>query len=72
MPLPDFWPSNVKLWFVSAEAIFHTYFLISERERYNHLLASLKQDEISRVGHVILSDVGRTPYTKLKIALIEQ
>ena len=71
MPLPGFWPSNVKLWFVSVEAIFNTYFVISERERYNHLLASLKQDEISRVGHVILSDVGCTPYTKLKVALIE-
>ena len=35
------------------------------------MLASLKQDKISRVGHVILSDVGCTPYTKLKVALIE-
>ena len=71
MPLPDFWPNNVKLWFVSGEAIFDTYFVISERERHNHLLASFKQDEISRVGHVSLSDVGCTPYTKLKVALIE-
>ena len=71
LPLPGFWPSNVKLWFVSVEAIFDTYFVISERERYNHLLASLKQDEISRVGLVILSDVGCTPYTKLKVALIQ-
>ena len=53
------------------EAIFDTYFVISERERYNHLLASLKQDEISKEGHMILSDVGCTPYTKLKVALIE-
>ena len=45
--------------------------MISERERHNHLLASLKQDEISRVGHVILSDACCTPYTKLKVALIE-
>ena len=70
-PLPDFWPNNVKLWFVSVEAIFDTYFVISERERYNHQLVSPKQDEISRVRHVILSDVGCTPYTKLKVALIE-
>ena len=53
------------------EAIFDTCFVISERERYNHLLASLKQDEISRVGYVYLSDVGCTPYTKLKVTLIE-
>ena len=45
--------------------------MISERERHNHLLVSLEQDEISRVGHVILSDACCTPYTKLKVALIE-
>ena len=38
LPLPDFWPSNVKLWFVSVEVIFDTYFVISERERYNQFL----------------------------------
>ena len=47
LPLPDFWPNNVKLWFVSVEAIFDTYFVISARERYNHLLASLKGGESS-------------------------
>ena len=45
------------------EAIFDTYFVISERERYNHQLVSPKQDEISRVRHVILSDVGCTMHT---------
>ena len=73
LPLPTFWPSDVKLWFASVEAVFQTYFVVSERERYNQLLAALKQDEIfSRVGHVILSsNIGCAPYSTLKTALIE-
>ena len=70
LPLPAFWPNNVKLRFASAEAIFETYFVVSERECYNQLLAALKQDEISRVGHVILSsNIGCAPYSTLKTAL---
>ena len=46
--------------------------MVSERECYNQLLAALKQDEISRVGHVILSsNIGCAPYSTLKTALIE-
>ena len=64
LPLPTFWPNNVKLWFAFVETIFETYFVVSERERYNQLLAALKQDEISRVGHVILSsNIGCGPYS---------
>nr|CAB3260870.1 uncharacterized protein LOC100176143 [Phallusia mammillata] len=69
--LPEFWPDTAELWFATVESVLENNLVFGERERYNIVLTSLKQEQIKQIRHVIMDRDGAMPYTNLKAALIK-
>lgn len=55
--LPGFWRHSPQQWFTHAEAIFHTNRVKSDLTRINHVLATLDEEGIQKVSHILGSNV---------------
>jgi len=68
--LPDFWQSNVRLWFTRADAQFSLRRITDEQTKFDHLICALPESVHVKVQGAV-TDPGPTPYTTLKDAVIK-
>lgn len=73
MRLPGFWKQEPELWFTHIEALFHTYGLHSDEERYYTVLAALETPEVlSQVADIVRSPPKENKYLYFKNQLISR
>ena len=68
--LPAFWPSNVELWFATAEHTFAANGIFGENKRFSLVLNALELKQIQSIQHVIRSPTAN-PYRAIKQTLIK-
>lgn len=79
LKLPPFWTSLPGHWFVQVESQFNLRQVVTERTKYDYVLAALPQEAVASVYDVIqqISDANadnpiNDPYTRIKKALIDR
>ena len=72
LKIPPFWPSDPQIWFAQVEAQFSTRGVTSERNKFDHVVASLAPEYAQEVRDLILSPPRTTPFGTLKTQLIER
>lgn len=70
--LPEFWPNDPIIWFTQIDAIFATRKVISDKAKFNILLASLSPELATEVRDVLLDPPTRDAYLKLKEAILKR
>ena len=68
LKLPDFWPSDPKLWFAQAEALFTAQNVTQEKTKFGHVVCVLPARYASEVSDIILRPPEQ-PYKVLKAEL---
>ena len=68
--LPQFWESDVDLWFAAIEQQFQLRNVFDERERFSYVLAALDFNVIRKIQYVVRNP-GPNPYLFLKQALVK-
>ena len=68
--LPAFWPSNMDLWFATAEHTFAANGIFGKNKRFSLVLNALELKQIQSIQHVIRSSTAN-PYRAIKQALIK-
>ena len=69
--LPTFWPAQLTIWFVQAEAQFTLHGISSNSTKYYHVLAALDQDTAVRISEVILNVPANDKFDSLKKRLLQ-
>ena len=64
--LPDFWPSNPNLWFARAEFNFEVVGVITEREKFMHMVNALPYDTLTLVANLVTQPPVVQPFQRLK------
>jgi hypothetical protein len=68
--LPSFWTEDPVLWFRLAEGQFNLRNVADPVARYYHVLASVPQDTVRLVRHVLHEDTGPLSYDNLRTSLL--
>jgi len=70
--LNSFWTHQPAVWFTNAEALFETYNVEEDRQRFNLVLPQLSEETLIRVASITSNPhVLATPYAALKARLLE-
>lgn len=70
--LPKFWKTRPALWFIQADAQFHTHHVTSDNSKYYAVIAALDLDILEDVSDVIERPPAAGKYTELREHLIER
>ncbi len=70
LKLPQFWQAHPRVWFVQAEAQFHTRNITADDTKYHYVVASLDQDTACRVVDLLEAPPAGNKFTALKDRLI--
>jgi len=68
--LPEFWPHAPQLWFCRAEFRFEVVGIISQREKFAHVVEALPYDSLKMVKDLLMSPPAHQPYQALKDRLL--
>ena len=71
LKLPTFWSSQARVWFVQAEASFHTKNITADATKYNYVVAALDQNTATRVLDYIEAPPANDKYNGLKTRLLD-
>ena len=71
LKLPVFWPDSCESWFINAESQFHLKNITSSVTKFDHVIASLPQNEIDNVVDIIRNPSATDPYGVLKARLLQ-
>ncbi len=69
--LPSPWPANMVTWFHSVEAQFHCRGITQELIMYFHVLRTLPEPIMQKLGKLLACPLSSTPYTGLKTELLK-
>ncbi len=69
--LPSPWPENMAAWFHSVEAQFHCRGVGEELTKYFHVLCTLPEPMMQKLGKLLASPLSSTPYSDLKAELLK-
>ena len=72
LKIPPFWPADTHIWFAQVEAQFNTRGIMTQKTRFDHVVASLTLEFALEVHDLILSPPATEPYNTLKTQLIER
>lgn len=70
--LPPFWKNEPELWFIQADARFHTKRIRSDESKYYAVVGALDADILYHVSDVIRSPPDKDKYEYLKSKLINR
>ena len=66
------WKSDIEAWLSVVESQFASKGIVAEKTKFHHVVASLTEDLVARLRHIIVAPPAESPYTVLKTALIRQ
>ena len=69
--LPNFWETDVSLWFLTVENLFRQKGIFDENKMYEFLLVALDLRHLQRVKHVLVNLSPTRPFSQLRNALFE-
>ncbi len=69
--LPSPWPANMVAWFHSVEAQFHCRGITQDLTMYFHVLRTLPEPMMQKLGKLLACPLSSTPYTDLKTELLK-
>ena len=72
MKVPQFSPTNVKLYFAQLEANFAIANITEEKTKFSYLVAAIDTEYLKYVSDVVFEPPAQDPYSVLKIKLTEQ
>ena len=72
LKLPPLWPADLQVWFAQVEAQFKTWFITSQRTKYDHIVASLSPKVATDVRDLILKLPDANPFDELKTVMIKR
>lgn len=70
--IPPFWKSQPRLWFIQAEAVFHSNRVASDLSKYNQVVSALDTDSILQVADFLHNPPENDKYTKFKDEIIKR
>ena len=70
LKLPTFWPERTAVWFVKAEAQFHTHGISQDETKFHYITAALDQDTATRVLDLLQQPPAANKYEALKTTAI--
>lgn len=70
LKLPPFWMSKPEIWFTQVEAQFNVARILSDRKRYDHVIANLPMEIINNIYDIIVSPPDVDLYGNLKDVII--
>jgi hypothetical protein len=70
MWLPPFWAKRPAVWFTQAEAQFTLAGISSEQTMFCYVISQLDHQQAKEVEDIIISPLGRDPYTTLRTKLL--
>lgn len=71
LKLPTFWPAQAEVWFVQAEAAFHTRNITVDSTKYSYVVSSLDQDTATRVLDYLKAPPDNNKFEGLKTRLLD-
>ena len=69
--LPNFWETDVSLWFLAVETLFCQKGIFDENEIYEFLVVALNLRHLQRVKHVLVNLSPTRTFSQLRKALFE-
>lgn len=70
--IPPFWKSNPALWFCQIEAQFESNRIVSDKTKYNTVVASLESAILDHVSDLVLNPPRDNLYATLKTKILER
>ena len=70
--LPSFWASDPQIWFAQVEAQFATRRIVSQQNKFSHVVSALQPEVAQEVRDLLLDPPGANPYDVLKEQLIRR
>ena len=70
--LSPFWPANLWIWFVQAEAQFFQWGITGSKTKYEDIVCVLPTEYAMKVHNLLLNPPEDNPYERLKDQLISQ
>ena len=64
-------PADLQVWFAQVEAQFKTWFITSQRTKYDYIVASLSPEVPTDVWDLILKLPDANPFDELKTVMIK-
>ena len=64
-------PADLQVWFAQVEAQFKTWFITSQRTKYDYIVASLSPEVATDVWDLILKPPDANPFDELKTVMIK-
>ena len=71
LKLPTFWPERTAVWFVQAEAQFHTHGISKDETKFHYITAALDQDTVTHVLDLLQQPPAANKYEVLKKWLLD-
>ena len=71
LKLPTFWPECTAVWFVRAEAQFHTHGVSQDETKFHYITAALDQDTATRMLDLLQQPPAANKYKALKQQLLD-
>lgn len=70
--LPKFWSSDPQVWFAQVESQFITSKVISQAQKFHHVVAALPPETAMEIRDIILDPPAISPYDVLKAELVKR
>ena len=68
--LPDFWPSDISIWFKQCEAQFRLSKVVAQQTKFDYIIQKLDNDTVKRVRDLIECPPETEQYNKLRDRLL--
>ncbi|XP_017480614.1 PREDICTED: uncharacterized protein LOC108369911 [Rhagoletis zephyria] len=70
--IPPFWKTQPRLWFIQAEAVFHSNRIASDLAKYNQVVSALDTDSILQMADFLHNPPDNDKYAKFKDEIIKR